>query len=65
MPENNNVINMATGKKVIYFCHICGFDIEDREKGCPNAVNHPVHQELPPLGVCVSDTSGVVGKVGN
>jgi hypothetical protein len=64
MPENDKVIDMATGEVARFLCHICGFNVPEPDRGCPNFVNHPAHQELPPLGVCVSDVSGVTGKVG-
>ena len=61
MSENDSVIDMATGEAVTDLCAVCGFKVTGI--GCPNVTNH-FSAELPPLGVNVSDTSGVAGKVG-
>jgi hypothetical protein len=53
---------MATGEAVTDLCAVCGFKVTGI--GCPNVTNHSAAAELPPLGVNVSDTSGVAGKVG-
>ena len=66
MPENGKLTEVTLActcgnQIIISLCHVCGFLITDKNV-CPNAVNHPAP---PPLGVCVSDTSGVAGKIGN
>jgi hypothetical protein len=62
MSENDSVIDMATGEAVTDLCAVCGFKVTGI--GCPNVTNHSATAELPPLGVNISDTSGVAGKVG-
>ena len=59
--SGNEVSDMAGSGVVVNLCPACGFMVTDGK--CPNAMNHFV-AELPPLGVCITDTAGVAGKVG-